>query len=156
MISIKNKLALSALVLTLAGASLFVAANTYAQSSSPSPMSSLVQRIADRFGLKKEDVQAVFDQERAERQTKKDATYASYLDSLVSGGKITNDQKQALIDKRKQIKQQRQADFSNMKHMTGQERKEARLKERQSLEDWSKQNNIDLKYLMYKIGNKRY
>ncbi len=61
----KKKLLLSAAVVTLAGLSYFGTGYTFAQSTD-SQSTTLVQKIATKFGLNQADVQAVFDEQRDE------------------------------------------------------------------------------------------
>jgi len=147
---IKNKIILSIVGLALVGTILFGAVNTFAESttSDQNPMASLVQKIADKFGLKKEDVQAVFDQDRQERQVQMQTRFEEQLSQDVKDGKITEAQKQLILEKRKELEANRQAKMESMKNMTQDERKAAMEKERQELESWAKENGIDLKYLM--------
>jgi hypothetical protein len=149
-INIKSKIILSIVGLALVGTILFGAVNTFAQSatSDQNPMASLVQKIADKFGLKKEDVQAVFDQDRLDRQAQMQARFEEKLAQDVKDGKITEAQKQLILEKRKSLGANRQAKMESMKNMTGDERRTAVESQRQELENWAKENGIDLKYLM--------
>lgn len=135
MIILKNKAILIALILTLAGMGLIGINTVQAQNTNPNPFSTLVQKIADKFGLKKEDVQAVFDQDRADRQIEMEKKYLARLDQLVKDGKITEAQKQLIINKHKERKTIREANKTKMET------------ERKELEDWAKQNNINPQYL---------
>ncbi len=130
----KNKILITFAVIFL-GAGLLAVTKVSAKNSSNgrNSMQSIVQKIADRFGLKKEDVQAVFDQERQDRQAEKEARYMSYLDQLVKDGKITEEQKQLIIQKHKEIEANR-------------------ITERKTLEDWASKNGIDIRYLMGGFG----
>ena len=148
-INIKSKIILSIVGLALVGTVLFGAVNTFAQdtASDQNPMASLVQKIADKFGLKKEDVQAVFDQDRQERQVQMQTRFEEQLSQDVKDGKITEDQKQLIIAKRKELEANRQTNMESMKNMTDDERKAAMEKEKQELENWAKENGIDFQYL---------
>ncbi len=89
--------------------------------------STLVQKIADKFGLKKEEVQAVFNQQRSDK-------FESRLSQLVANGKITEAQKQVIIGKHQELRQAKtKIDFK-------------------ALKDWATQNGIEVKYLMGGIG----
>jgi len=125
------------------------------------PKQSLVQKIADRFGLKKEDVQTVFDQERKKRQTDRETKFLSYLDQLIKDNKITAAQKLLIINKHKEIAVNHQKQILNPQGKTDEERKtlieekrKERETERKSLEDWATQNGIDIKYLMGGFGGR--
>ena len=121
----KKLIVVAITALTVAGAILATSTQVSAQNS----VSSLVQKIADKFGLKKEDVQAVFDQAKTDRMAQRQTMFEDELTQLVKDGKISENQKQLIINKRKEL-------------MTNRKTK------RSELQDWAKQNNIDLKYLM--------
>lgn len=109
--------------------------------------SSLVQKIADKFGLKKEDVQTVFDQDRQDRQAEMQAKHKSQLDKLVKDGKITEDQEQLILEKHKELQASRQSNMGNMKNLTAEERKTVMEKQKSDLESWAKEKGIDIKYI---------
>ena len=136
--------------LALVGTVLFGAVNTFAQSavSDQNSMSSLVQKIADKFGLNKDEVQAVFDQNRQEHQAQMQTRFEDQLTQAVTDGKITEEQKQLILQKHKELQENRQSKMEEMKDMSVEERRTAMEKERQELENWAKENGIALKYLM--------
>lgn len=167
-----KKILITAILVSVLGIGIFSSTKVLAQNilNGQNPMSSLVQKIADKFGLKKEDVQAVFDQDRAEhqvemeakraeRQAEMETKYKAQLDQDVKDGKITEAQKELILAKRKELEASRQAEMQNMQGKTAEERKAAMEakktemeKKRKELEDWAKQNGIDLKYLMGGFG----
>ena len=145
-----KKTLLTVVAVSLLSGSLVVATNAYAQTSTPAnnPMSTLVQQIADKFHVNKADVQAVFDQNRQDMQSKMEANYEAKLDQLVKDGKINAQQKQLLLDKHKQLQSEMQSNRANDKNLTPAERKAQIDKERQDITAWAKQNGVDAKYLM--------
>lgn len=155
----KNRIIFMALILTLAGMGAVSTNQVLAQNTNSNRFSTLVQKIADRFGLRKEDVQTVFDQDRENRQTQMEAKYLAQLDQLVKDGKITEAQKQLIINKRKEMETNRQLEMQSMQGKTQEERKalmeasKTKMEtERKTLEDWATQNGIDVKYLMGGFG----
>lgn len=128
----------------LAGGLLF---STKAIAEGNNNSSSLVQKIADKFGLKKEDVQTVFDQERQDRQAEMQAKYKSQLDQFVKDGKITEDQKQLILAKHKELQASRQSNMGSMRNLTVEERKTAMEKQKSDLESWAKEKGIDIQYV---------
>lgn len=151
----KKKTILIALILTLAGMGIFGTSRVLAQNTNGNPFSTIVEKIANKFGLKKEDVQAVFDQDRLERRTEMETKYLTQLDQLVKDGKITEVQKQLIINKHKEIQADSQSKIQSMQGKTAEERKaameEKRTKmeaQRKALEDWAKQNGIDPQYVI--------
>jgi hypothetical protein len=159
-IDIKNKALFAALAAAVIGTTLFVSTKAYAtEEPNTNPMSQLVQKIADKFGLNKSDVQAVFDQDRADRKTAMEQKFETQLDQDVKDGKITEAQKQLIISKRKELETTRQNKMQNMQGKSKEEMKTAMEAnkatmeaERKSLEDWAKQNGIDVKYVMGGFG----
>lgn len=149
-----KKVMLTAVAITVLGASTFAVTHTYAAESTntQNPMSSLVTKIAEKFGLKTADVQAVFDEQRQAHMAQKEANYESRLSTLVSEGKITAEQKTLILNKHKELEAARQTNMQNMQSMTGDQRKAAMQKTRTDLEEWAKSNNIDMRYLMPERG----
>lgn len=151
-----KKLTMTAIVLSLLVTGIAMSSTVFAQSTTVNdPMTNIVQKIADKFGLKKEDVQAVFDQERAERKSQIEEQYVAKLTQAVKDGKLTETQKQLLINKHTELSAQHQQLMLTMEGKTFEERKTAieanrtqRQRERKSLEEWATQNGIDVTYLM--------
>lgn len=145
----KKKTILTAAFVAVLGTGFLTGATAFAQDAkSDAPMSSLVQKIADKFGLKEADVQAVFDQEKKEHQAKMQQKNEERLSQLVKDGKITDAQKQLILAKSKELVTNRQKNKEKMKNMTADELKATMQSERKALEDWASQNGIDPKYLM--------
>lgn len=151
-LSIKNTLAAVAVVLTAAGVGAIGVTQANAQTATTdNPMTSLVQKIAQKFNLNQSDVQAVFDQDRTDRQAQMEAKYQEQLSQYVSDGKITQTQKDLISAKHKEIQAKHQSQMQSMKNMNDADREaamEAKKTERTELENWAKENNIDMKYLM--------
>lgn|SRR6185369_943261 len=148
--NIKKKLLIPALALTMAGTVLFATGHAFAQSTDTRV--SLVQQIADKFGLNKDEVQAVFDQAKSDRQAKRQDKFDARLDQLVSGGKITEAQKQLILDKFKDIAADRAANREKLQSMTPDQRKAFLKADRDALATWASDNGIDLKSLFGGFG----
>ncbi len=114
----------------------------------------LIDKIASKFNLNKDEVAAVFEEERkaheAERKTKADER----LSKAVSDGKITADQKAKIIAKQAELKAARDADKDAMKNKTPTERRAAMEAKRTELEKWAKDNGIPTEYLHPAGGHK--
>lgn len=107
-------------------------------------MSGLVDKIATKFNLSKDDVQKFFDEEHASREAEREKTQSERLQKLVDEGTITSDQKTALEAKLKEMRAEREVNKSSMSSLTPQERK-AKIKEhRGEMEEWAKSQGIDL------------
>ena len=108
----------------------------------------LIQRIVQRFGLKTEDVQGVFDTVRGERQDEMQQKMTERLDTLVKQGKITEAQKKLIVAKHAELQAQREKEMESMKDLTPEERRTKMEAHRTELESWAKQNNIDIQYVI--------
>jgi hypothetical protein len=106
-----------------------VGLTSFASAATSTSSTSLVDKIATKFGLSKTDVQAVFDEQKAERQAEHKAEVSERLQDLVDDGKITAEQKTKI----------------EAKH---EEQQAAREAERTELEKWATDNGIELRYLM--------
>lgn len=141
----QRKFIVSAIAVVAAGGILFATVPAFAQTTG---QQSLVQAIASKFGLNVSDVQAVFDQHKTDMRTNMEAKFKDRLDQAVKDGKITAAQEQLIINKRNELEAKRAQDAQNFKSMTKEERKTAMDQQKTDLENWAKQNNIDIKYLM--------
>ena len=136
-----NKIKLVTTGAVLIGITLLGAASVYAQSSGQ--YSNLVSMIAQKFNLKQADVQAVFDSARAQQKTNMQNKFNANLDQAVKDGKLTEAQKQLILQKRQELQNARQ----NLKNMTADQRKAAMSQQKTDLQNWAKANGIDIKYL---------
>jgi hypothetical protein len=89
----------------------------------------LADRIATKFNLNKNDVQAVFDEEHKTRQAERLADVSQDLQASVEAGKITAEQKTLIENKTKENQAAREAEMT-------------------ALRDWATTNNINMRYLM--------
>ena len=124
-------------------------------------MSSIIEKIATKFGLDTNDVQEVFEEERDERQKERQVQFESRLTQLVADGKINEAQKQLILAKHQEMAAKRQSENDSFKNMsqeerqkTMQERRTERENERKALEDWAKANGIDMEFVMGEMGMK--
>jgi hypothetical protein len=120
-------------------------------SSGTDGMSSLVDKIATKFNLNKEEVKAVFDEDRASHQVEHAAKMEERLTQAVKDGKLTEDQKSKILAKLQELKDNR-PDPSEMKGKTRAERREAMEKHHAELETWAKENDIPMEYLRFRMG----
>lgn len=131
---------------SLAGVSIASAETTTAPTSSD-PMSSLVQKIASKFNLNKDEVQKVFDEDKTARETQREEKIAKRLQGLVDAGTITNTQKTAIEAKLKELKTAREANRTEMKNLSDAERQSKMDEKKNELESWAKEQGIDLSKL---------
>lgn len=112
--------------------------------ASTDPMSSLVDKIASTFNLDKTKVQEVFDEQRSEMETTREAERETKLQALVDNGTITAEQKTAIEAKLEAMKTERESNKDDFRNMTDEERKTAMDKKKTELEAWAKEQGIDL------------
>jgi putative NADH-flavin reductase len=145
----QKKILLTVAVTVISGSALMTT-QVYAQTTPDEsrPMSQLVQKLADKFGLNKDEVQAVFDQTHQEMMATRQAKEEERLTQLVTDGKLTEEQKQLIIAKRKELQAEAQSKMESLKDKTPEERRTAMKEHREALEAWAKEHNIELKYLM--------
>lgn len=130
----KKKFLLPALTVVLLGSGLFAATNAQAQTTSGGT-GTLVQKIAQKFGLNQADVQAVFDQDRSEHKAQMEQKFSEKLDQDVKDGKITEAQKQLIISKRAELEASMKANFDSLKDKTPEERRAAMQAQHQALQE---------------------
>lgn len=104
----------------------------------------LVERVADRFRLNTRDVQKVFYEDRAAHQAEHQAQAEQRLQTLVDNGTITTQQKTTIEAKIKEMRATREADQSRFADMTPAERQAKMEQDRATLQEWAKQQGIDL------------
>ena len=121
----KKLLLVPALVITLAGTA-WMGISRVSAATTDSKYPPLVTKFMQKFGLKESDVQSVMDEVQSDRQKEMQARYEARLTEAVTAGEITAAQKQLLWDKHAELKAKMQA-------------------QRQELQTWGTQNNIDLK-----------
>ncbi len=126
----------------------------HAQTPTQTPVQSLIERIASRFGLANQDVQNVFVEHKQNMMNVKMERYEEFLTKAVQDKKITEAQKKLLIDKYNEFAAQRKNEMNTWLSMTPQERADAMKKHREELESWAKSQNIDLSFL-WGVGGPR-
>lgn len=94
---------------------------------------SIVQRLAQRFNLNESDVQQVFDQARTEHQAQMQQNFSDRLEKAVTDGVITEDQKNVLMQK-------------------FEEKQNEKEQNRQDMQNWLKDQGIDMTKLGSYIG----
>ncbi len=97
----------------------------------------LIQKLSERFGVDQKEVEEVFDEVYREHLREIRRFKEDRLNQAVKDGVITEDQKDAIISKMDELIEKRQ-------------------KERKELEDWFKEQGIDIKKLGKYIGFRRH
>ncbi len=115
-------------------------------------MSSLVQKLAAKFNLNKDEVQKVFDEDRTAHEAEREQKLSERLQKLVDAGTITSAQKTAIENKLKELREERQADREEMKDLSDSERQSKMDEKRNELEGWAQEQGIDLTKLKGVFG----
>lgn len=134
-------LASAASVAILLGGSL-AAQKSFAQEGATK--TSLVELIASKFNLKKDEVQAVVDQFGQQKQAERQQSYEERLTQAVTDGKLTAAQNDLILAKEKEMQAKMEA---NRQLATEAERRAAMEQEKTDLKKWATDNTIDLKWL---------
>ncbi|MFA6183960.1 MAG: hypothetical protein WC682_02555 [Parcubacteria group bacterium] len=130
----------------LMGVGAYGIGNIYA--SEDNDPKSIVEKIADKFNLSKDDVQKVFDEDRSVRVKEMETRFENMLNKAVSDGKLTEAQKKIILDKKAEIRSGFESNRENMRNLSREEMESKIKSERESLEKWASDNGIDMQYLM--------
>ena len=103
----------------------------------------IVQKIAERFNLNEADVQAVFDEEREEHFADMQARWVEKLDDLATDGKITAEQKEAVIKKHEEMHDK----MLELKDLEPEERKTKMREIHEEFKKWADEQGLDLPLL---------
>ena len=95
----------------------------------------MIEKFMERFDIDEGEAQEFFEQERQERQGMMQARFEERLDAAIAEGELTQEQKELILAKKEEMG--------------------IRMQEiRQEMQDWSDENDIDLKFLRPKGGGK--
>lgn len=100
----------------------------------------MVQKIAERFNLKSEEVEEVFEEFREEKHQKKLAYLEGKLDEAIADGTITAEQKQIILAKKAEMF----GKMEELKDLSPEERKEAMQELKLEMQTWAQENGINL------------
>jgi len=113
-----------------------------------STKTNLVDKLASRFNLNKDEVQKVFDENHSEMRAQKEQDYLSRLNQAVTDGKLTTQQKDLLVAKHTEL----ETFMTSLQGKTATERRAAMDAQRTELEKWATDNSIPRDYLMMMGG----
>lgn len=105
---------------------------------------SIVEKIASKFNLNKDEVQKVFDEVHEERHAEMQERQQERLTQAVTDGKLTQEQADHITAATKEISELMQQAKSSDTNETV--RAEVREKVA-ALRDWAKENDVDMKYI---------
>lgn len=109
--------------------------------------SSLIQKLVEKFNLNKEEVQAVFNEEREERQAENQTRFENRLTQAVTDGKLTEEQKQKILAKHAELQAQMEAERQSAEGLTPEQRREAAKERHEALKTWAEENGIEVDWL---------
>lgn len=112
---------------------------------------SIIDRIAAKFNLDKEEVAQVFEEERAARQAEHQQKVEERLTQAVADGKLTEEQKAKILAKLEELKDQREA----WQDKTPEERHQAKHELHDQFKQWAEDNDVPLEYLMFRHAHHR-
>ncbi len=110
----------------------------------------IVDKIAHKFSLDKDEVQKVFDEDHAEHKTKHKADIEKRLSKAVSDGKLTEDQKAKILAKMEELKADRPT-REEMESKTPEQHKAEMEQKHAELKKWAADNGIPEEYLPLQI-----
>lgn len=145
MTKLRKGLIVAAAAVVIGGSGLAVTrAASAATNDNSANKTSLIDKLATKFGLNKDDVQKVFDENHAERKVEHQAKQSERLQKLVDAGTITVDQKAKIEAKITELQTKRDAEKSTFKDLTSDERKARMNANKAEIDQWAKDNGIDL------------
>lgn len=145
-----KKIIIPLLALTILGSSIYAAGVVQAEDTPQGPgYSSIITKLVAKFNLNEEEVKAVFDSERQERETEMETKRQEELNKLVTDGKITEEQKQLIIAKQKELGDQMQANRESEKDLSREDRQKLQQTRMEELKAWAQTNGIDEQYLHF-------
>lgn len=116
------------------------------------PASSLISRLATTFNLDEAKVEEVFEAERTEREAEHKQQLDTTLSQAVKDGKLTEAQKSAILQKRDELKNEREQNREAMQDKSDEERKAAMESRRTELQQWAESEGIPEEYQRYVMG----
>ena len=139
-----KKILMPVIAFTIISMSSFGANAAYAQSNESGTLPTLIERIIEKFGLKKDDVQKVVDEFRTEKQAEMKKLQEERLNEAVTNGTITEEQKQLILKKHEEIQAEREKNKETWQNMTQEERQAEHEKRQAEMKAWADENDIDL------------
>ena len=128
-------------LLSIGGVACVGEINAQASEETESEYPLLVERFAERFDLDQDEVIDFLDELKEERIADAKDRFEERLDELVEDEKITEDQKEAILDKKEEL----QTFKEDLEDMTISEAREAMEDIHEELRDWAEKKDISLR-----------
>jgi hypothetical protein len=149
----KKLLIIPAAALIVGGLSLSTTqASAFNKSFSDHPM---ISKIAEKFGLDEAEVQGFMEEQREAKQAEMQEKFMEKLNAAIADGKLTQEQKELILQKHEEMKNRQVGQKENMHDLTPEERevmREERQAEREGMELWLEENGIDGEYFGHGNG----
>jgi hypothetical protein len=149
----KNKFKLGIIALAIVAATGVAGVSAFAQTAN-TEYKTFVQSLAQKLGISEDKVNTAVTEIHNERHQEMLQKYEEKLSTAVKNGEITEAQKTLILEKGKQLEEDREAHKESMKDKTPEERRTEMEQKRTELEAWAKENNIDMKYLRFGFGGR--
>ena len=104
----------------------------------------MAQKFSQRFNLNQAEVESFLNDSFQERQKERQTYQENRLNQLVLDGKITQEQKEAILKKREEMMNE----MEEMTNLSWEEQKTEREKHQNEMESWAKENGVDLNEVM--------
>jgi hypothetical protein len=134
-----------AIVFAMLGVGILNLQAVYAQSDTTYP--TIVERLAEKFNLNKDEVQEVFLEMRDEHKANMMARWSEKLDSAIAAGDITESQKEAILDKHEEM----EAKLESLKDLSPEDRHTQMQAVHEELRNWAEEQGIKVPFFMFKV-----
>lgn len=116
--------------------------------------STMIQKLSQKLGISEDKINSAFEQIHSERKSERKAFLEQKLNQAVNDGKVTDAQKQAILNKFSEMKDFK-VDKDSFKNMTAEQRRNAMQQKKQEMESWAAQNGLSLEILHELMGHGR-
>ncbi|MFC1710164.1 hypothetical protein ACFL0F_00695 [Patescibacteria group bacterium] len=107
-----------------------------------------IQALVDRFNLNEDEVGDVLDEVRTQRHEERHAYMGERLDGLVSEGKLTQEQKDKLLSRMEEMRE----NHEGWQYEDKEERMEAARQRKEEMQSWAEAEGIDLEEVSLRSG----
>jgi phospholipase C len=149
-IILKKKIFFPILALAIIGTA--VATSSFVNAQDSTGPNSLVAAIAAKFNLNQADVQAVFNEEREKHHVEMKAQMEQKLTQAVIDGKITEAQKQAIINHFGEMKAKK-IEKGQLGQMSDEQIKAFKESKKAEMDSWLSQNGLTHELLQEVMGH---
>ena len=152
-ITIKRKIIIPTLLLTgaLAVGTIGI---TRANAEDTTTYLPIVERLAERFGLNIDEVETVFEEERAEHHAEMLQSFEDRLTEAVTNGKITEVQKQAILEKHEEMAAKMEELRSQ--NLSGNEMHKQMRAFHEEFKSWAEDQGIEFPFMIFKLDGPRH